>query len=148
MTLIATFFGGILVGLEVCAHYGFHAPVLVLDEKSQIVFRQGAVRRLRWLVPAFFVPTFLAIIALAIMGGTGSGFVFRGAAAAALLTWIIVRAIGTVPINAATLDWNPEQPPTDWKKKIEKAERFHVIATWAAAIAFICLLVSLGQPLN
>lgn len=145
LALAPIFFGGILVGLELCAHYGFHAPTLALDEKSQIRFRQGAVRRLRWLVPAFFAPTILSGIALAVIGGNGPGQLLRYAALAALLAWIAVRAVGTVPINAATLDWNPDHPPQDWKEKIEKAEWFHIIGAWAALAAFVCFLVALGM---
>ena len=51
------FFSGILAGIEIAVHYGFHAPTVALDEKPQILLRQGVVRRLRWLVPAFFLPT-------------------------------------------------------------------------------------------
>ena len=148
LALATLFFSGILVGLELCAHYGFHAPTLALDEKSQIIFRQGVVRRLRWLVPAFFAPAALCGIALAVVGGTGPGFIFRCAAIAAILVWIIVRAIGTVPINAATLNWDPNNPPTDWKRQIEKAERFHIVGTWAALVALVCFLASLFMGLQ
>lgn len=143
LELATIFFGGILVGLELCTHYGFHAPTLALDERSQIVFRQGAVRRLRWLVPAFFVPTALFGITLSVIEGTGPGLLFRCLALAALLIWIMVRAISTVPINAATLDWNPDQPPRDWKEKIKKAEWFHIVGAWAALLAFMCFLAAL-----
>jgi hypothetical protein len=141
-TLIAIFFSGILVGLELCAHYGFHTPTLALDDRSQIIFRQGAVRKLRWLVPAFFAPAAIATIALTLLEGAEPGFLFRCIAVAGFITWIFLRAMGTVPINAATLDWNADQPPQDWKNKIEKAEKFHIVGTWAALISFVSLLIS------
>jgi len=144
LALLNLFFGGVLVGLEVCAHHGFHAPTLLLDQASQIRFRQAAVRKLRWLVPAFFAPALLCGIGLAVLEGNSAGYLFRYIGLAALLIWIALRATGTVPINAATLDWNPDAPPADWKTRIEKAERFHVVGTWAALTAFACFLISLG----
>ena len=45
------FCAGILAGIEIAVHYGFHKPTLALDEKPQIVLRQGVTRTLRWLVP-------------------------------------------------------------------------------------------------
>ena len=116
--LLNLFFGGILVGLEICAHYGFHAPTLLLDDKSQIRFHQAAVRELRWLVPAFYTPTLLSAIALTILKGNTPGYLFRYIGIIALLVWIALRATGTVPINAATRDWSPSMhhPKTGSKK--------------------------------
>ena len=71
------FFAGILAGMEFVIHYGIHAPTLALPEKPQILLRQGLVRRLRWIVPAFFVPTLFSGVALTIIDGTGPGYLFR-----------------------------------------------------------------------
>jgi hypothetical protein len=147
LELLNIFFGGILAGIEISAHYGFHSPTMALDDKSQLRFRQGAIRKLRWLVPAFFLPTALTGIALTIIEGFGPGYIFRFTGVASLLVWIAVRAVGTVPINAATLEWNAENPPHDWKARIAKAEQFHIIGTWAAIAAFTFFLLSLGIAL-
>jgi hypothetical protein len=138
------FFAGILAGIEISVHYGFHSPTVALDEKPQIQLRQGVIRRLRWLVPAFFVPTALTGIALTIADGMASGFPFRLVALLALLVWIIVRVVGTVRINSATLEWNPDSPPGDWRAQIAAAERFHIVGTWAAILAFACFLIALA----
>ena len=138
------FFAGILAGMEIAAHYGFHAPTVTLDEKPQILLRQGVVRRLRWLVPAFFLPTALSGIALTVLDGTAPGVLFRGIALAAILLWILVRVVGTVRINAATLDWNPEKPPPNWKKLIADTERFHIVGVWAALLAFVSFLLAMA----
>ena len=142
------FFAGILAGLEVSIHYGLHTQTAALDEKPQIVLRQGLVRRLRWLVPAFFLPTALLGIFIAIADGTQPGLYFRAAALVAIITWVLVRIVGTVRINSATLDWNPAAPPVDWRDRISKVERFHIVGTWAAILAFAFFLTAAAQRLG
>jgi hypothetical protein len=111
----------------------------------QLQLRQALVLRLRLLIPAFFVPTALFAITVTIVDGTASGWWFRAAGLVALLIWILIRVIGTVPINSATLAWQPSAPPKDWKARITHAERFHIVGTWAVVTAFVCLLSALAS---
>jgi hypothetical protein len=136
LELINLFFTGILAG--------FHGPTLALDDKSQIILRLGLVRKLRWLVPAFFLPATLTAIALTVISGDSEQLIFRIIALAAIAIWIYVRVVATVKINAASVDWNPDSPPKDWRNQLNKAERFHVIGTWVTIIAFLCLLLAIG----
>jgi hypothetical protein len=142
------FFAGILAGLEISIHYGLHAPTATLDEKPQIVLRQGLVRRLRWLVPAFFLPTALLGIVATITDGSMPGMYSRVAGLFAIIVWVFVRIVGTVRINSATLDWNPSAPPTDWREQIRRVERFHIVGTWAAILAFVFFLTAVAQRLG
>jgi hypothetical protein len=144
---INLFFAGILAGLEVSVHYGFHAPTVALEEKPQIILRQGVVRRLRWLVPAFFVPTALSGIAVTIIDGTAPGLFLRLAAIVAIIIWIFVRVVATVRINSATLDWDPNAPPKNWRELVGKAERFHIVGTWTALLTFILFLIAMALRL-
>jgi hypothetical protein len=137
------FFTGILAGIEVAVHYGFHAPTVALDTKAQIQLRQGVIRRLRWLVPAIFIPSALTGIALTVVDGHAPGLPFRLVALGAVLVWIIVRIVGTVRINSATLEWNPEVPPENWRQRITTAEQFHIVGTWAAVLAFVFFLLGM-----
>jgi hypothetical protein len=66
----------------------------------------------------------------------------RYTAIAMLLVWIAIRIVRTVPVNSATLEWNPNAPPMDWRSMVERAERYHVVAAWAAIIAFLSSLAS------
>jgi len=138
------FFAGMLAGMEFVIHFGIHAPTMALDEKLQIVLRQELVRRLRWLVPAFFVPTALSGIAVTIINSAIPGLFFRLAAVFAIIVWVFVRVVGTVRINSATLEWNPDMPPKNWMDLIGKAEQFHVVGTWAAVLAFAFFLTAVA----
>ncbi len=148
LEFVNLFFAGILAGIEIAAHLGFHAPTVTLDEKPQLQLRQGVVRRLRWLVPAFFVPTALSGIAVTALDGVVPGLFFRCIALLALFVWILIRIVGTVPINSATLDWNPEAPPQNWKELIARSERFHGAGTGAALLVFACFLTALALRLT
>ena len=148
LELINLFFAGILAGIEIAAHYGFHAPTVALEEKPQLQLRQGVVRRLRWLVPAFFMPMVLSGITLTLLNGAAPGVLFRGLALVAILIWILIRIVGTVPINSATIDWNPEQPPQNWRELIARTERFHIVGVWAALLAFVSFLLAMALRLS
>ena len=141
---VNVFFAGILAGIEIVIHYGLRAPAEVLDEPSQIQLRQALVLRLRVLVPAFFVPTAVSGIAVTVLDGGAPGFWFRCAGVLAVLTWILIRVIGTVPINSATLTWQPGAPPKNWKALVNHAERFHIVGVWAVVMAFAFFLTAVA----
>jgi len=145
---INLFFAGMLAGIETVVHYGMRKPTELLDEKPQIQLRQALILRLRWLVPAFFVSTAITAVAVTILEHSkhGAGFLYAGLAA--ILVWIIVRVVGTVRINSATLEWNADKPAKDWKQQIANSERFHIVGTWAAILAFVFFLISAGIRLH
>ena len=133
---INLFCTGLLAGIEFLVCFGIRAPLRVLDEQPQIRIRQALIRRLRVLVPAVFVPTALSGVAVAVLDGTATGFVFRWAGVLAVLAWSLATFMGTVPINEAVLTWPPEAPPENWKAIIERWERLDLVRTGAALAAF------------
>ena len=147
LDLVSVFFAGMLAGIEFVIHYGLRTSAELLNEHSQLQLRQALVLRLRVLVPAFFVPTAALGIALTFLNSSAPGFAFRCAGVAALLTWIAIRVIGTVPINSATLTWNPGAPPKNWQVQVDHAERFHIVGVWAAVLAFACFLTAVALKL-
>src|SRR5262245_14437754 len=124
------FFAGVLAGMEIVIHYGLRAPTAVLSARAQLQLRQPMVLRLRILVPLCCVPTALSGGAIAVLEGAAAGLWFRCGGLLAMLVWIVIRVIGTVPINSATLTWELESPPEDWKARVDRAERFHDVGVW------------------
>ena len=147
LDFVNVFFAGMLAGIEFVIHYGLRGPAEILDEQSQLQLRQALVLRLRVLVPAFFVPTAVLGIALTVLNGGTPGFWFRCAGVVAILTWVLIRVIGTVPINSATLTWQPSAPPKNWKALVNHAERFHIVGVWAAVLAFAFFLTAVALKL-
>jgi hypothetical protein len=86
-------------------------------------------------------------IAVAIVDGTEAGAGFRWAGVAALLIWMLATFFGTVPINAAALDWSPEAPPSNWKALVDRWERLNTVRAWAAVAAFACFLIAVALRL-
>ena len=147
LDFVNVFFAGMLAGIEFVIHYGLRAPAEVLDDQSQIRLRQALVLRLRVLVPAFFVPTAVLGIALTVLNGGSPGFWFRCAAVLAVVIWILIRVVGTVPINSATTDWPLNSPPNNWNELVNRAERFHIVGVWAAVLAFVFFLTAMALQL-
>lgn len=148
LDFLNVFFAGLLAGIEFVLHYGLRGADDILNEQSQLQFRQALILRLRVLVPAFFVPTAVLGIAVTILDGVTPGFWFRGAGVFALLIWIWTRVVGTVSINSNTLTWQPNAPPKDWKAQVNYAERFHSVGTWAAVMAFALFLIAIALKLT
>ena len=142
------FFAGMLAGVETAVHYGLGAPPKALSEQSQIQLRQVLVLKLRVLVPVFFVPTLSSAIAVAAIDGSGPGLWLRYTGLLVLLLWIVVRVIRTIPINSATLTWNPAAPPKDWGVRVEASERFHVLGVLASVITFVCFMAAMAAGLS
>jgi hypothetical protein len=147
LDFVNIFFAGMLAGIEFVIHYGLRRPSEMLDEHSQLQLRQALVVRLRVLVPAFFVPTAVLGIALTILNGGSSGFWFRCVAVLAVGIWILIRVVGTVPINSATADWQLSAPPKNWKELVNRAERFHIVGVWAAVLSFAFFLTAVALKL-
>ena len=147
LAFVNVFFAGMLAGVEFIIHYGLRAPTEVLDDQSQLKLRQAMVLRLRVLVPAFFVPTAVSGIAATILDGFAPGFWYRCVGVLAVLIWVLIRVIGTIPINSATVEWQLSAPPKNWKELINHAERFHIVGVWAAVAAFAFFLTSMTLKL-
>ncbi len=148
LDFVNIFFAGMLAGIEFVIHYGLRGPSEMLDEHAQLQLRQALVMRLRVLVPAFFAPTAVLGIALTILNAGAPGFWFRCAAVFAVCTWILIRVVGTVPINSATADWQLSAPPKNWKALVKRAERFHIVGVWAAILAFAFFLTAVALKLT
>ncbi|HMA36598.1 MAG TPA: anthrone oxygenase family protein [Chloroflexia bacterium] len=135
---------GILAGEEFVIRYGVRAPVARLDARPQIELRQALIRSLRILVPAVFAATILSGAAVTIVAGVDHGFGFRCAGLLALLTFIGITLAGTVPINAAALDWEAAAPPPNWRALITRWERLDTARSWAAMMAFALFLTAMA----
>jgi len=144
LEFVTVFFAGLLAGMEFVIHYGVRAPAEVLDERAQLQLRQALVLRLRVLIPAIFAPTAVSAIAATALDGAAHGVWLRFVGLLALLLWIVIRVIGTVPINSATLTWSLSAPPRNWKSLVNRAERFHDVGVWAVVLAFALFLTAIA----
>src|ERR1700685_3368877 len=134
----------VLAGEEFVIRFVVRAPVAGLDERPQIQLRQSLIRRLRIVVPSIFGLALLSGVATTALGGFGIALGFRCAGLLALLVFITFTLTGTVPINKATLTWEPNAPPKDWKAMVSRWERLDTLRTWAALAAFGLFLAAMA----
>jgi hypothetical protein len=147
LDFVNLFFAGMLAGVEFVIHYGLRGPSETLDEHAQLQLRKALVMRLRVMVPAFFAPTAVLGIVLTVLNVGTPGFWFRCAAVVAICIWILIRVVGTVPINSATAEWDLNVPPKNWQELVTRAERFHILGVWAAILAFAFFLTAVALKL-
>ncbi len=148
LEFVNLFFAGMLAGIEFVIHYGVREPAEQLPDHAQLQLRKALVLKLRVLVPAFFAPTAILGITLTALNSSTPGFGYRCVGVVALLIWIAIRVVGTVPINSATVDWDLNAPPQDWKAQVTHAERFHIVGVWAIILAFACFLIAVSLKLS
>jgi uncharacterized membrane protein len=144
LEFVGLFLVGLLAGEELVVRYGVRGPLAALDDPTHIRLRQGLIRTLRVLVPAIALPAFVVGVIVAV----AEGAVFGWAGAGALLVWVLATFLGTVPINAAALDWSPESPPAGWKGLVDRWERLNTVRAWAAVVAFACFLTAVALRLS
>jgi uncharacterized membrane protein len=85
----------------------------------------------------------LPAVAATVLDGLDPGFALRCAGIVALVVWVAVTLGGTVPINAAALEWDVSAPPASWGAAVDRWERLNSVRTWAAVVAFVSLLLGL-----
>lgn len=136
------FFAGLLAGFEVTVHYGVAVSLTSLGETAQILIRQALITRLRMLAPALFLPTLVSALVILVRTWHTPEAWLQGVSVTALLLWIAIRIVRTIPVNSATLKWKASEPPANWHSLIHRTEQFHTIAAWAALLAFTCALIS------
>ena len=148
LDFVTVFLAGLLAGALFVIDYGVGpAIVAVLNDQAQIQMRQVLIQSLRVLVPAIFIPAILLGGVITVLNGFDSGFVFRLAGLLVVLTSFLLTLLGTAPINATVLTWQPSMPPTNWRTLISQWERFDKARTWAAVAAFVLFLMALTLKL-
>src|SRR6266480_4599684 len=148
LDFVNLFFAGILAGALFVIDYGVRrALAAVLDEQSQIQLRQALIRSLRVLVPAIFILTILSGVVITVLDGFDPGFAFRLTGLVVVLTSFLLALLGTAPINAAALTWQPSAPPKNWRTLVSRWERFDRARTWAAVTAFALFLTAMALKL-
>ncbi len=148
LELVNVFLAGLLAGEEFVVRFGVRGPLAGLDDESHIEVRQALIMKLRLLVPAMYLSTLVTTIVVVVLDGTTTGVLLRWSGLLALVVWILVTVFGTVPINAAALDWDPHSPPPGWKASVDRWERLNTVRAAAAAIAFALLLTALAARLQ
>jgi uncharacterized membrane protein len=57
---------------------------------------------------------------------------------------MLLSFLGTVPINMKVVDWQPDQPPADWRGVVNRWQRLDTLRSTAAIVAFVCFVIALA----
>ena len=136
LTIAGVILAGLLAGEELVVRYGVHPALVSLDDVTQLRARQALIRSLRVLVPVVFFATLGTAVAALVVGGPDAGFALRIASVAALAAWLGTTFGGTVVVNSAVIEWDPEAPPVGWRSLIVRWARLDVVRSTAAVVAF------------
>lgn len=134
---IGLILGGLLAGEELIVRYGVQSALNALDDRTHVRARVAIVHRLKVVVPVLMVPTFMAA-ALSTIGSYGTeGAGWRWAGMIALVVFVLIAFLGTVPINIKVNDWQVDDPPEHWKAVLHRWETIDVFRSSAAILSFI-----------
>ena len=134
---------GVLAGEEFIVRWGVQPAIAALPDDAHVRTRIALVRSLKVVVPIVMVPAVLSSVAVLVTAGAGEGLGWRIAATAALVVFVLASFLGTVPINIGVNDWDPADPPADWKDVVRRWERIDVLRSSAAAVAFVLFTIAL-----
>ena len=132
----AVFLIGLLAGEELVVRWGVHPALSAVDDHAHLRARQALVRRLRVLVPIVMLPA-AALAAAVLVLGAGPGLPLRWATLIAMLAFLLLSFLGTVPINIQVDGWEPDAPPPGWRAVIRRWARIDVLRSTAATAAFL-----------
>ncbi|GLZ05668.1 hypothetical protein Acsp03_31340 [Actinomadura sp. NBRC 104412] len=113
-----------------------------LDGPEYVAVRQAEFGVFTSFVGAVFVPTFVAVAALAVQARRGRGPAPRPALVAFVLLSLslLVTLAVNGPINVEQLGWNAAAPPADWADVRDLWQIAHAARTVMIVAAFGCLV--------
>ena len=142
LTLAGLFLSGLLAGVELVVRYGIHPALMSLSDRTHLAARHEIVRIVRVIVPVILIPSVLLGIAVLIFSGAGPGLALRWVGVGIYAAYLMVVFFGTVPINDAFFDWDPDAPPADWKRVIARWAVIDIVRSSLAILAFAIFLIA------
>lgn len=139
---------GLLAGEEFIVRWGIQPAIRTLPDDAHLRTRIALVKSLKVVVPILMVPALLASVAVLVIAGADDGLGWRIAAMVALVVFVLASFLGTVPINIGVNDWDPTDPPADWKRVVMRWERIDVLRSSAAGVAFVLFAAAVVQMLG
>jgi uncharacterized membrane protein len=141
---VGVIFAGILAGEEFIVRYGVQPALDNLDDRSHLAARIALVRTLRIVVPVLMLATAALAVAVLVTGRGQDAAGWRWGGLAALVAFILLSFLGTVPINMKVIDWQPDQPPAHWQAVVRRWQRLDTLRSTAAILAFACFVIALA----
>ncbi|MFF2166503.1 anthrone oxygenase family protein [Streptomyces sp. NPDC058175] len=134
---------GVMVGVEFSVAFVINPILSALPEDSSQLGHAHGGRMLGAVMPFWYIGS-LALVAIWAAAGRhhdSTGLVVT--AGALLLLSAIMSILLLVPINNRNKTWTPDNRPADWKKQLNRWERFHYVRVAVIIAAFALLVTAL-----
>ncbi|WP_309033002.1 DUF1772 domain-containing protein [Streptomyces alfalfae] len=141
LEVFTTVIVGLMVGVEFSVAFVTNPILDSLPEDSGQLGRTHGARMLGALMPVWYTGSLVLVAVWAIAGWHHDGAGLVVTAGALLVLSVIMSLLLLVPINNRGKTWTPEDRPEDWKKQMNRWDRFHYVRV-AVIIAAFTLLVA------
>ncbi|HVW41317.1 MAG TPA: DUF1772 domain-containing protein [Amycolatopsis sp.] len=134
---------GVMVGVEFAVAV-FVNPILDrLPDNRGLAARGDGARVLGRVMPFWYIGSLVlgAVWAALAWGGTNAPLVVAGAAL--LVLSVVMSVLLLVPINSRVARWSREGVPADWKRQVQRWDRFHYVRVGVIVLGFALFTVAL-----
>jgi hypothetical protein len=142
ITIVCLILLGLLAGEEVIMRWGVQPALASLDDRAHLKVRIALVKRLKVVVPILIVPAVLATAASLAISSGHPGAATRWAGLSSLVAFVLLSALGTVPINMKINGWDADQPPADWRQLVYRWTVIDVFRSSAAVLTFLLFTIA------
>ncbi|MFE4309092.1 anthrone oxygenase family protein [Streptomyces sp. NPDC056891] len=144
LEVFTTVIVGLMVGVEFSVAFIMNRILDALPEDSRQLGHAHGGRMLGALMPFWYIGSLVlsAIWAVAGWHHHGAGLVVT--AAGLLILSVAMSILLLVPINNRNKTWTPENRPADWKKQLQRWNRYHYLRVAVIIAAFTLLVTALA----
>jgi uncharacterized membrane protein len=144
LEVVTTVGVGVMVGVEFSVAFVINPILNALPEDSGQLGRAHGGRMLGAVMPVWYITSLIlvAVWAVAEWHHHGTGLVVT--AGALLILSVIMSILLLVPINNRGKTWTPDNRPADWKKQMNRWDRFHYVRVAVIIAAFALLVAALA----
>ncbi|WP_405856191.1 DUF1772 domain-containing protein [Streptomyces sp. NBC_00090] len=144
LEVVTTVVVGLMVGVEFSVAFIMNRILDALPEDSGQLGHAHGGRMLGALMPFWYMGSLVLIAIWAVAGWQHQGAGLVVTAAGLLILSVVMSILLLVPINNRNKAWTPENRPADWKKQLNRWQRYHYIRVAVIVAAFTLLVAALA----
>jgi uncharacterized membrane protein len=144
LAIVTVVVAGLLVGVEF-AVAAFLNPILDrLPTDSGLAARGDGGRVLGRVMPFWYIASLVLSAAWAALVWGDAAATLVVMAAALLVLSVLMSLTLLVPINSRVIRWTQDSLPADWKRQLQRWDRFHYMRVGVIVAAFVLLVLALA----
>jgi uncharacterized membrane protein len=134
---------GVMVGVEFSVAFVINRILDGLPDDSALSGRAHGGRMLGAVMPVWYITSLVLVAIWAVAGRHHHGTGLVVTAGALLILSVIMSILLLVPINNRGKTWTPDNRPADWKRQMNRWDRFHYVRVAVIVGAFALLVAAL-----